>query len=319
MPRGSREGPQRKRGWEGARQAGAANSMSLLHSSPGPRPTATAHGTRLRPRQNRMTTHLQLATLISEGYANLSHIRHIQLHKIITEGSLQLSPLRHLQPVVLGSVFLLIGLFPNQAMGQCGEHADCNLGYCMDGVCVHPVPFTKHDPNTSGSSKASVKEKVFVGKVVAVYEGDTIAVRINKKKIYVSLLGVDCPKENQPFGKEAKRFTYKLAYGKQVKVTAEDKDDLGWATGRVCIGARVRQGPKKQRKRFNKCLSNELVRAGLAWWYQRHKPMDKKLKALETEARMARRGIWSEEKPVPPWDWRKTNRVDLSKKKKTEK
>jgi len=39
----------------------------------------------------------------------------------------------------------------------------------------------------------------------------------------------------------------------------------------------------------------------LAWVYA---PRDSPLYALEAEARTTRRGLWSEERPVPPCEWR---------------
>jgi hypothetical protein len=38
-------------------------------------------------------------------------------------------------------------------------------------------------------------------------------------------------------------------------------------------------------------LHHELVRAGLAWWFRRYAPGDRKLERLESEARRARRGL----------------------------
>jgi hypothetical protein len=52
-------------------------------------------------------------------------------------------------------------------------------------------------------------------------------------------------------------------------------------------------------------LNQEIVRAGLAWWYERYARRETVLQDLEQEARDAKRGLWSEPKPVAPWEWRK--------------
>ena len=52
-------------------------------------------------------------------------------------------------------------------------------------------------------------------------------------------------------------------------------------------------------------LNQELVRAGLAWWYQQYGCRETVLRDLEQEARAAKRGLWSDPKPVAPWEWRK--------------
>ena len=51
-------------------------------------------------------------------------------------------------------------------------------------------------------------------------------------------------------------------------------------------------------------LNHELVKAGMAWWYRRYAPEDETLKQLEAEARDAKRGLWVDPHPVPPWQLR---------------
>ena len=55
-------------------------------------------------------------------------------------------------------------------------------------------------------------------------------------------------------------------------------------------------------------LNQELVKAGMAWWYRQYAPNDATLAQLEAEARTAKRGLWADTHPVPPWEWRKGNR-----------
>src|ERR1035437_4267438 len=55
-------------------------------------------------------------------------------------------------------------------------------------------------------------------------------------------------------------------------------------------------------------LNQELVRAGLAWLYQQYGCRESVLRDLEQEARAAKHGLWSDPKPVAPWEWRKAGR-----------
>lgn len=48
----------------------------------------------------------------------------------------------------------------------------------------------------------------------------------------------------------------------------------------------------------------EQVRAGMAWVYRRYSK-DQSLIAIEAEAKGTRRGLWSDQSPAPPWEWRK--------------
>jgi endonuclease YncB( thermonuclease family) len=52
----------------------------------------------------------------------------------------------------------------------------------------------------------------------------------------------------------------------------------------------------------------ELVREGWAWWYGKYATKNKELASAEAAARKAKRGLWADAKPIPPWDWRQRHR-----------
>lgn len=52
-------------------------------------------------------------------------------------------------------------------------------------------------------------------------------------------------------------------------------------------------------------LNAEMVRSGLAWWYQRYARGDRLLQQLEEQARSAKLKLWADEDAVPPWQWRR--------------
>ena len=53
-------------------------------------------------------------------------------------------------------------------------------------------------------------------------------------------------------------------------------------------------------------LNKELLRKGLAWWYQPFVPFERGFKYLQDEAREARVGLWADPNPMPPWRWQGT-------------
>jgi endonuclease YncB( thermonuclease family) len=55
-------------------------------------------------------------------------------------------------------------------------------------------------------------------------------------------------------------------------------------------------------------LNHEIVKAGFAWWFRGYAPNDEMLKRLEEEARLAKRGLWADKNPIPPWEYRKISR-----------
>ena len=54
-----------------------------------------------------------------------------------------------------------------------------------------------------------------------------------------------------------------------------------------------------------KSLNKELVRLGMAWWYEYFAKDDKELQRLEQDARKAKAGLWSDPYPTPPWEWQR--------------
>ena len=130
----------------------------------------------------------------------------------------------------------------------------------------------------------------FSGKVVGVLDGDTIEVLHQGKPERIRLNGIDCPEKGQAFGQRAKQLTSDLAFGKVVTVKIMDHDRYGRTVGQVILPD-------------GKDLNRELVRAGLAWWYQKYST-DQTLGQLEAEARAAKRGLWADPHAIPPWEFR---------------
>lgn len=130
--------------------------------------------------------------------------------------------------------------------------------------------------------------KTLRGRAVSVQDGDTITFRARLKRRTVHLKGVDCPELGQPYGAEAKAYTEQLLkMGERfrrrprVKLVLVRKDQK-WATV---------EGPEGWE------LNRELVRYGLAW------AVDKGYNEVERAARKAKRGLWADKHPVPPWEW----------------
>ena len=73
----------------------------------------------------------------------------------------------------------------------------------------------------------------------------------------IRLWGIDCPESKQPFGTRAKQFTGDLAFGKTVAVRVRDVDRYHRTVAEVILPD-------------GRNLNQELVRAGLAWWYQQY-------------------------------------------------
>jgi endonuclease YncB( thermonuclease family) len=129
------------------------------------------------------------------------------------------------------------------------------------------------------------------GKVVGVVDGDTIDILADGKKVRIRLAEIDCPEKAQAFGKRAKEAASDLAFDKEVRVEIRDHDRYGRTVGAVTLPD-------------GRSLNEELVREGMAWWYKRYSK-NRGIGVIEEEARAAKRGLWADAHPTPPWEFRR--------------
>lgn len=144
------------------------------------------------------------------------------------------------------------------------------------------------------SSLADGHPVVWQGTVLLVIDGDSLQVDHAGQQVKIRLNGIDTPEYGQPWSKQAKEFTRQQAFGKKVTVIEKEKDRYGRTVATLLL-------PNGEN------LNQLLIGQGLAWWY-RHFSKDQLLKALETQARKARIGLWSATNPKPPWAWRRTHK-----------
>ena len=155
---------------------------------------------------------------------------------------------------------------------------------------VEETESTEHIEDDNSTSTA-VK---LTGKVVKVSDGDTIHIHTPKGKVKIRFTNIDCPESDQPYGSEATQFVYDMVMDKTVTAVA-DPDDLYDRYGRFLGNIIMEDG---------KSLNEELVAAGLAWHYKYYSD-DPVLAELEVKAQEKKLGLWADENPIPPWEWRK--------------
>ena len=133
----------------------------------------------------------------------------------------------------------------------------------------------------------------FTGRVVAVADGDTITVLREREQVKVRLTEIDAPEKAQAFGNRSKQSLADLCFNKTARLDDKGKDRYGRTLARVyCDGADA---------------NAEQVRRGMAWVYDRY-VTDRGLYSIQDEARAAKRGLWADNSPVPPWEWRRKKR-----------
>jgi len=115
--------------------------------------------------------------------------------------------------------------------------------------------------------------------------------------------GIDCPEPEQEFGKEASEFTTSFVYKKKLTVDIRNYDDDDRMIGRVALDGED--------------LSLRLVEEGLAWCVKKNS--DKKLVKAQKKAKKAKKGLWKQAKPTPPWTFREVRRKLKESKQDSEK
>jgi endonuclease YncB( thermonuclease family) len=160
------------------------------------------------------------------------------------------------------------------------------------------------------SSPAYAEE--FNARVIAVLDGDTVLVlreggseaagnpsasrgARGAQRIKIRLANIDAPEKDQEYGMASKRTLAELVLRKQVQVTTQTLDDYGRTLALLEVDGRN--------------VNEEQVRQGMAWNYS-HFFRDPRYRALQVEAQQARRGLWMQDKPTPPWKWRKAHPQD---------
>ena len=138
------------------------------------------------------------------------------------------------------------------------------------------------------------------GRVVGIADGDTLTLLdATNTQHKIRLSGIDSPEKRQPFGEHCKKSLSDLAYDRAVAIESTKLDRYGRVIGKVLVNGQD--------------VNLEQVRRGCGWHYKKYQNeqiLDDRLSynAAEESARARRVGLWTDNEPMPPWDWRKARR-----------
>ena len=165
--------------------------------------------------------------------------------------------------------------------------------------------------SVTGYLSGSDSVKVFL-KVSRVIDGDTFEGRmtVNSKEAYnpgvnpwayeltkviIRISGIDAPERGQYYGDVATLHLQWLISGKAVGLKLKQKDSYGrWIATVYLDGADI---------------AEELLQQGLAWHYKEH-DSNIRYAQLEAEAKQDGRGLWCDDRAVPPWEWRRMSKYE---------
>ena len=135
------------------------------------------------------------------------------------------------------------------------------------------------------------------GPVVSILDGDTIEVLNGHHAERIRLSGIDCPDMGQAFGKRTKQAASALAFGKEVTLRTHGYDKYKRTLPMCCY----RMEPTAI-TRWSKTVGAGGIGS------MRQEIGAGRVGEGSGEAREARKGLWAESLPVPPWEWRTIKR-----------
>jgi endonuclease YncB( thermonuclease family) len=133
----------------------------------------------------------------------------------------------------------------------------------------------------------------FTGVVVAVLDGDTVDVLVDRAPVRVRLAEIDAPEKAQEFGTRSKQTLAAATFRQLVMVKTTGLDRYGRTIGTILVDGQS--------------VNRMMVAQGMAWAYRKYL-VDRSLLDVEAAARSDRVGLWVDSNPTAPWEWREKKR-----------
>lgn len=139
------------------------------------------------------------------------------------------------------------------------------------------------------------------GQVVGITDGDTLTLLdAYNTQIKVRLAGIDAPESAMNWGHKAKTALAEMTFRREVIVLWDKTDRYGRTLGKVVVDG--------------KDVNLQLINQGMAWHFKKYQKdqssVDRDLYSRsEDEARVQKKGLWSDPNPIPPWEWRRGSRT----------
>lgn len=141
--------------------------------------------------------------------------------------------------------------------------------------------------------------QTFKGKVVGITDGDTLTVLVdNTISIKIRIAYIDAPEKKQAFGQQSKKALSSICFGRVAEIHQLDVDVYKRTIANVFCD------------RNN--AGQWLVYNGFAWVFDKYVSGHNIYYDAQNVAKLHNRGLWVDNNPVPPWDWRKKKHIKPS-------
>ena len=129
-------------------------------------------------------------------------------------------------------------------------------------------------------------------RATSITDGDTFKAEFpSGKQEKIRLWGIDAPEKKQPFGRQSLAFLSDMILNKQVFLELKGKDRYKRTLAIVYL-------------KDSTCINALLIESGWAIHYRQFDPANSKWDALETKARLLKKGLWASTSNVSPKNWR---------------
>ncbi|MCU0808395.1 MAG: thermonuclease family protein [Candidatus Contendobacter sp.] len=142
----------------------------------------------------------------------------------------------------------------------------------------------------------TAQAEVLHGQIVAITDGDTLTLLVDREQRKIRLAAIDSPERVQAFGDRAKSNLGRLAFNRNAVADCHKTDRYGRLICKVQVDGQD--------------VGLAQIAQGFAWWYRTYAkeqaPEDQAAyEQAETMAKLRRHGLWADTRPIPPWEWRR--------------
>ena len=130
-------------------------------------------------------------------------------------------------------------------------------------------------------------------KIKRVVDGDTVHVFSKGEVLKVRLVEIDTPEMDQPHGQEAKEYLENLLKDGYINLDISGTDIYKRKLGRIYWK--------------EKDINRLMVKSGHAWVYDQY-VTDHTFYEDQNYARSRQLGLWENNDPIQPWEWRRRDK-----------
>ncbi len=143
-------------------------------------------------------------------------------------------------------------------------------------------------------SSVVYSKSTFIITITRISDGDSFNALYEEFPIGVRLYGIDSPEIKQKYGLDSKKALESLInIGDKVEIEVVNFDSYRRAVSIIKITDII--------------IQEELLKSGNAWVYPQYCKLSicDKWKSIQEDARLNKIGLWADEEPIAPWEFRK--------------